>query len=256
MLEYLYQRTFVDFIKEGTLPSEMPEEELKTRLKINATKSVDIDTLDVLYKNLIDELIENYGFLKSLALITTFKEDATDLLPKYRFTRLGGDLGLLVSAANILYRKVEAFYKPNLYYKMYLFLWKLHTGTFDEVEFFREIETTSVNIPVLLGKSDADSLPQESIFDGETTEREEPMAPIRWSLKRRERDIKELQRRIRATYTKEEIQIYFADLIDKLTCNPTIEHLVIIKSIFKIEEEIDKQPLKRQKTNPEQQTLF
>ena len=256
MLEYLYQRIVVDNIRKGISLSELPEEELKSLLNVTAIKSVDANTLEVLYKSLIDELVESYGFLRSLVLLTTVQNEAIDLQPRYKMKRLSSDLGLLCSAANILYKKIENYYLPDINYKLYVYLWKLHLGNFDEVEFFKKIEDCSIDVEDFLGKNPKTAQEQDAFYEIKPKKEESPFEPIKRSFDTRDKINREIQKRIRSAYTAEELNTYLAELIDKLIVEPTPERLTIVKLIFKAEKELSSLPPKRKKTNPDQISLF
>ncbi len=239
MHELLYTKLIVTLLENETPLTRIPQYELENLLRIRPDGQPDINTVDLMYQSILDELTSKYGLLGTLTRLDTLVKEVLELERKNAGNAYGFKLYLLKIAIKNLYVRVEPYYIPELSFKMSVAFSKLQDGTFDVEHFCKNVLESSHQIesdePVLL-------IEQMNFLNLEPVTYTTRMDKLYRAIKSKNARTKESYSNIRTHFTNDELSEYAIYLTDLLSTKLTPEHRIIVKTFLKICDRVSKMP--------------
>lgn len=227
--ELYMMKKIVALLDNGLVLSDLDSDTRKDFPKIVLEKTMDNEETADEIRNLVCLIATKYGVLGSLKKLKNFRDDLTNM----RLNGQGEDTILVSLPLGHLYDMLERAYSVSVAHKVLVAFSKMSEGTFETEEFLNSIVKETVPARKVLDIEKPHNEVQISWFNEEEAQNDSLDGRMKayWTI---EHTMNELRALLKENFDSRTIVFYCSNLVDILSCSPSIEHKIISRIISQI----------------------
>lgn len=211
-------------LKRNVLLSDLELNDLQNILKVKPTKSLNINIIEAKIKEIIDELVLEYGMLDILKRLFLILRDGHRYKERFYGSTTYYDINHFLMASRYLYIEIEKYFSINIYLKIYSLVGKITNKKFDETAFYSYILSESISRERVLGIKPSE-ISQTCLYG-----QDEDIQPLSSILNARQFKTKvssRIKKALYSAFTKKEIFDAINTILELLSKSSLLEHKII-----------------------------